>query len=155
MVSRLIKTEADRKALLTLLSARKLPLTVEITSGQHRTIEQNSLQRLWLREAAEQLGDRTQEELRGYCKLTLGVPILRAENKEFREKYDAVIRPLPYPAKLAIMMEPLDLPVTRLMTTGQKTRYLDAMSQHFAEMGVRLTEPGPPTAGEKVHAARS
>jgi len=141
MATRVIKSEIDRKLLLALVAKRALPFTVDITSGKHRSVEQNKLQRLWLNEAAAQLEGQTAEELRGLCKLTIGVPILRAENDDFREKYDAVVRPLPYEAKLAIMQEPLDLPVTRLMNTDQKTRYLDGIAKMFAEQGVVLTEP--------------
>ena len=141
MATRVVKTETDRKLLLAFLAKRPIPFTVDITSGKHRSVEQNKLQRLWLNEAAAQLEGQTAEELRGLCKLTIGVPILRAENEDFREKYDAVVRPLPYEAKLAIMQEPLDLPVTRLMNTDQKTRYLDGISRMFAEQGVVLTEP--------------
>ena len=45
------------------------------------------------------------------------------------------------------MMEPLDLPVTRIMTTNQKTRYLDAIYRHFVEQGMQLTIP-PEKYGE-------
>ena len=143
MVTRTVRNERERDGLLTLLKKRKLPMTVTIEDGRLRSTEQNRLQRLWLKEASEQLGDRTPEELRAYCKLTIAVPILRAENDEFRFKYDAVIRPLPYVAKLAIMSEPLDLPVTRLMTVDQKTRFLNQMHKHLSEMGVQLTDPDP------------
>jgi len=71
----------------------------------------------------------------------MGVPILRSENEEFCAKYDELIRHLPYETKLAYMMMPLDFPDTRLMTTGQKTRYPVHMFLHFREMGLELTEP--------------
>lgn len=141
MLTRSVDTETERDMLMRLIQGRKLPITVSIADGKVRTTEQNKLQRLWLAEIAQQLGDRTPEEVRGYCKLTLGVPILRAENEAFRERYDAVVKPLPYEQKLAIMMEPLDLPVTRIMTTKQKTAYLDAIHRHFSERGVILTDP--------------
>jgi hypothetical protein len=141
MTSYVVDSEMDRRLLIQAMSKRPTPFTVDITKGRRRSIEQNRLQRLWLNEIAEQLGDRTPEEVRGECKLTLGVPILRAENETFREKYDAIVRPLPYAAKLAIMMEPLDMPVTRLMSTDQKTRYLDAIVRHYGEQGVILTQP--------------
>lgn len=141
MTVRAIHTEYERKQLLKLLSSKKLPFTVEITGGRRRSVEQNKLQRLWLREIAEQLGDRTAEDVRAECKLTLGVPILRSENEAFRERYDAVVRPLPYEQKLAIMAEPLDMPVTRIMTVDQKQRYLDAICQRYLEMGIVLTQP--------------
>jgi hypothetical protein len=99
------------------------------------------LQRLWCREAAEQLQDETAEQKRGYCKLHFGVPILRMEDEEFCEVYDRVIRPLLYEQKLALMMVPIDLPVTSRMKTRQKKDYLDAVYQHFTGQGVKLTEP--------------
>lgn len=143
MSTRVLRTEADRALFIAYIKTVKLPVTCDTVKGKHRSTEQNRLQRLWLNEAAEQLGDHTAEELRGLCKLTLGVPILRAENTAFAEKYDAYIRPLPYEQKLALMMEPLDMPITRLMTTDQKTRYLEAMQAFFLERGVVLTEPRP------------
>lgn len=101
-----------------------------------RSNEQNRLQRRLIGIIAKQLGDRTPEEVRGECKLTLGVPILRTENEIFRAKYDTYVRPLPYEQKLALMMEPLDMPVTRLMTVEQMTAYLDSIYRHYAELGV-------------------
>mgnify|MGYP003402802204 CR=1 FL=1 len=106
-----------------------------------RSLEQNKLQRLWCMEAAEQLGDRTAEEIRGFCKLHYGVPIMREGHDDFRETYDRLIKPLPYETKLAYMMEPLDFPITRLMTVGEKSQYLDAMHKGLSELGVKLTEP--------------
>ena len=141
MTTRVVDTESDRSLLLKLIEGQKIPFTAEVVKGKRRSVEQNRLQRLWMNEISEQLGDRTPEEARAYCKLTLGVPILRAENELFAAKYDQHVKPLPYEQKLAIMAEPLDLPVTRLMKTEQKTRYLNAIVQHFAEQGVRLTQP--------------
>lgn len=141
MTTRVIDSESDRALFVKLVETQKLPFTAEVVRGKRRSVEQNNLQRLWMNEIAEQLGDRTPEEARAYCKLTIGVPILRAENELFAAKYDAVVKPLPYEQKLAIMAEPLDLPVTRIMTTEQKTKYLDQIVHHFAEQGVRLTQP--------------
>jgi hypothetical protein len=141
-INRVIKTELDRTTFMRLAEARPLPFTITLTDGAHRTTDQNRLQRKWMLEIAEQLGDMTPEEVRGYCKLTIGVPILRAEHETFRERYDAIVRPLPYEKKLALMMEPLDFPVTRLMTTKQATAYLDGVHRHFSEKGIVLTDPG-------------
>lgn len=147
MTTRFLESEQDRRMLLRFIEGQPLPLTVSLSKGGKRTLKQNKLQRLWLNEIAEQLGDRTPEEVRGYCKLTIGVPILRAENEGFRAKYDAIVRPLPYEQKLALMMEPLDFPITRLMNTKQATAYLDGVHRHFSEMGVVLTDPGDLLAG--------
>ena len=141
MTLRAVHNETQRDLLLKFVRAHKLPFTVDITSGRRRSTEQNRLQRLWLNEIAEQLGDRTAEEIRGYCKLHHGVPILRNENEAFRLAYDQVIRPLPYEAKLKAMMVPLDMPVTRIMDVDQKPRSLTAVHQEFGKRGLMLPEP--------------
>jgi len=141
MTTRIITSEVKREMLIKLIKGYDMPFTVDIRKGKHRSVEQNRLQRLLINEIAEQLGDQTPEEVRGYCKLTLGVPIMREESELFRQKYDAIIKPLPYEQKLQLMQEPLDFPVTRLMSTAAKTRYLDAIYQHFCEKGVVLTVP--------------
>lgn len=146
MPTRIVRTKHDLADLFKVMDGRKLPLTVTYQNGKHRTEEQNRLQRLWCNEIAEQLGDRTPEDVRGVCKLTMGVPILRAENDDFRAKYDRIIRPMSYEDKLDCMMEPLDFPVTRLMSVSQKVRYLDHMHRHFLEMGLEMTEPDPSLA---------
>lgn len=141
MTSRTLLNVGDREAFFRLVETYKFPCTVNVTKGKDRTIEQNKLQRLWINEAAEQLGDEPAEEKRAYCKLHFGVPILRAESDEFCAAYDKYIRPLPYETKLAYMAVPLDFPVTRLMTTRQTHDYLERMRAHFEGLGVKLTIP--------------
>lgn len=141
MTTIIVKTPGDEEIAIKLMRNRKKPYTVDIATGKHRTVEQNKLQRKWLLEITEQLGDMTAEEYRAYCKLHFGVPILRAESEEFREAYDRVIRPHSYEDKMAMMAVPLDFPVTRLMTTKQKSAYLDAIYTEFTGRGVQLTQP--------------
>lgn len=141
MTTRAVRNEQERRELLRLIEQRDLPMTVSIAKGAGRTAAQNRLQRLWVNEAAEQLQDDDAEGYRAYCKLRIGVPILRAENEAFAEQYDRIVKPLPYEQKLEIMREPIDLPVTRLMTTRQKKQYLDQMWTHFTSLGVKLTDP--------------
>ena len=140
-VATVVNTASDRDRVIELLKKRKPPYLVSIKNGQHRSIEQNKLQHLWINEAAEQLGEDTPEGYRAFCKLHYGVPILRNENDDFREAYDKHIRPHSYEDKLAMMAIPLDFPVTRLMKMGQKKRYLDDIYHHFFGLGVLLTEP--------------
>ena len=139
--NRTVETEQARDMLVKFIMGKKLPITVSIADGKHRTNDQNDLQRKWVLEVSAQLGDRTPEEVRGYCKLHFGVPILRNENDVFRAEYDAIIMPLPYEHKLKLMMVPFDFGVTRIMNTRQKTAYLDAVHRHFSEQGVILTNP--------------
>lgn len=116
------------------------PCTVSIRSGVGMTDPQNRLAQQWAADVSAQMGDRTPEEARGYFKLHHGVPI-RREDPAFLSVYDARIKPLPYEAKLALMMTPIDLPVTRDMTVKELTRYLDSIQREFSAMGVRLTDP--------------
>ena len=141
MTSRVVRTKTDRQAAVALVSTMALPFSLALTKGAKRSVEQNRLQRRWLDEIAHELGDHTPEEVRGYCKLHFGVPILRDENPDFREKYDRILKPMDYETKLELMMHPIDFPVTRLMTTNQKTKYLDAVQKFAAERGVLLTQP--------------
>jgi hypothetical protein len=141
MVTRVLREAGDIESLRLLLQARKLPLTVEITAGALKTNQQNRTQRLWCNEAAQQLGDRTAEDVRAYSKLHFGVPILRAESEAYAAAYDELIRPLPYETKLRYMATPFDFAVTRAMTSRQLSAYLDAMSQHWSGQGVILTDP--------------
>jgi len=140
MTTRVLLNVGDRKQFVSLLESYKFPCTVNVTKGKDRSIEQNKLQRLWVREIAEQLGDDTVEGYRAYCKLHFGVPIMR-EHDDFCDAYDKHVRPLSYETKLALMAAPLDFPVTRLMTTKEMTLYLDIVYQTFTGRGVRLTVP--------------
>lgn len=135
-----MRTESDRASVIKAIEGRSLPCTVQITKGAPRSIEQNKLQRLWVREAEEQ-GDHPAEEYRGLCKLWFGVPILLAEDDEFAEVWYKTIAHLDYEQKLACMMIPIDLPVTRRMTAKQKKAYLDRIYDHFTGKGFQLTDP--------------
>lgn len=140
MTTRTITSEQDLGALFALLRNRKPPFTVQIVQGRKRSLEQNQMQRALIRSVAEQLDDHTAEYWRGYCKLRFGVPIRRRDDEYFRQRYDTHVKPLPYETKIALMMEPIDFPITRDMTTAQKTEYLEDLMRHFAEQGVRFEE---------------
>jgi hypothetical protein len=141
MADRTVETEQARAMLIRFVQNHALPFTATITHGKHRSTDQNRLQRLWVREIAEQLGDQTQEQVRAFIKLTIGVPILREENEAFRLRYDEVVKPLNYEQKIALMAEPLDMPITRLFTTKQHARFLDEVHRYFSERGIVLTDP--------------
>lgn len=141
MTTRIIRNREQLDGLVTLIASRKFPVTVTVVNGAIRTDAQNKLQRKWLNEIADELPEHTAEEWRGYCKLHHGVPIMRAENEAFHDAYDRLIRPRDYEEKLELMMIPMDMPVTRIMTTRQKNRYLNAMWNDFVQRGVQLTAP--------------
>lgn len=140
-VNRLIQSEDDRSMAARFVESRAYPFTMTITDGKPRSTAQNRLLHKWMGEIAEQKGDLSADEARAYCKLTIGVPILRQQNAAFKERYDEILKPLSYEQKLAIMSEPLNLPVTSLMSTKQLTEYLEAIIRHFGEQGIILTMP--------------
>lgn len=137
---RILNTAEDLDAFTALLGSLKLPVTVEWTLGRDRSLDQNRLQFLWAREAADQLGDRTADEVRCDWKLRHGVPIMREASPEFRDIYDRLIKPLSYPQKAKAMQL---IEVTSLMKVPQMIRYLDAVQRECAENGIVLTEPDP------------
>jgi hypothetical protein len=139
---RIIRTEADFAEAVKLLGRLKRPLTLQWKQGGDRTLDQNHLQFLWAREAAEQRGDLTPEEVRCEWKLIYGVPIKR-EDEDFRATYDAAIKPLPYDRKLKAMTF---FAVTSEMSVRQMVRYLDTVQRECAEQGIRLTDPDPELA---------
>lgn len=143
MAHRIIASETDRADFVRFLGGLKLPLTVEWQQGRDRSLDQNRLQFLWAREASEQRGDVTADEVRCEWKLHHAVPIMREESADFREIYDAAIKPLPYPQKLLAMRF---IPVTSEMKVPQMIRYLDTVQRECLEQGLRLTDPDPELA---------
>ncbi len=91
MPHRIIHDEAGRADFIRLLNNLTLPATFEWRPGRDRTLDQNRLQFLWAREASEQRGDVTADEVRCEWKLLHGVPIMREDSPEFRDIYDAAI----------------------------------------------------------------
>lgn len=140
MPTKIIRDPEHINALSVILARVKLPLTVTWTQGALRSNAQNSLAQRWFTDVANQLGDRTHEDVRAECKLRLGVPILRAENGAFRVSYDKILKPLTYEEKLAAIAA-FDLPVTRLMTVKQMTAFMDEMHREWTAQGVVLTDP--------------
>lgn len=135
-----ITSEVDRASFVALVGKLRLPFTVTWRQGKKRSLDQNDLQWLWASEAARHFGDRDATEMQTEWKLRHGVPILREDSEEFRRVYDRYLRPLSYEEKLEAIRH-LDIGVSRVMTTPQMTRYLDAIQMECAKVGVRLTQP--------------
>ena len=106
-------------------------------TGKARSLDQNALSHEWYAQLSRELREDDALGWKCYCKLHHGVPILRAEDAEFREFYDQSIKLLDYEKKLAAMKF---LPVTSLMTKPQLSKYLEAVRSDFADR-VRLEFP--------------
>lgn len=103
-----------------------------------RSIEQNNLSHEWYEEIAAALPDDDALGWKCYCKLHHGVPILRAEDEEFRSAYDGAIKGLSYEQKREVMKI---WPVTSLMKTKQLSAYLEAIKADFEQRQVFLEFP--------------
>lgn len=144
MTRRIIRTPDDMRSWCEYLSSLKssYPLTVSWTKGADRSLDQNALAFKWFQEIATQRGDMTVSDVRAHCKLYHGVRMLHAENADFRDQWNRLIRDrFSYEEKLEFMLPPHDYPVTRLMNTKQMTRWLDAIYDEFTAQGIRLTLP--------------
>lgn len=126
-------------------------LQVSVRKGKDRSLKQNSHSHAWYGQLERELPEDDASGWKCFCKLHFGVPILRAEDPDFREMYDAKLRPLPYETKLLLMRW---IPVTSLMTKAQLKNYETAMQEHFARHGVTLDYPDSDVARiEKARAA--
>lgn len=141
MSEHFIETDGQLYDLHKLLDKHKLPFVAEIKKGSARSLAQNRLYHLWMREIAAQWEGNTPTEVRAYCKLVFGVPIMREESEKFRELYDRALKPLSYEDKIALMQEPIDLAVSRCMSVDQMTRYIDCIFRFAGENGWALTDP--------------
>ena len=116
------------------------PLEVVVRERKKpRSAAQNAFSHAWYEEIARALPEDDALGWKCYCKLHHGVPILRAEDEEFRAAYDGSIKPLPYEKKLIAMRV---FPVTSRMNTAQLTKYADAVRDDFAARGVLLVVKG-------------
>jgi hypothetical protein len=140
-----LHTDTDKAACVSYIVRMPVdkPLSVEIREAEDpRTLAQNNLSFRWYKEISRQTG-QTPEEARAYCKLHIGVGILKSGTsnlcRAFAKQYDNVIKPMPYERKLEAMLPPMEFRITSLMSKKLKSRYLDTMQRHFAEQGINLT----------------
>lgn len=105
-------------------------LRATVSTDKPRTLPQNSLVYQLYSLIGANYG-MSVAEARRECKLRHGVPILRAEDEEFRDAYDAVIKPLTYEQKLKAM----DFwPVTSRMNTTQLGQYADSIQREYGKV---------------------
>jgi hypothetical protein len=106
--------------------------------GRARSLTQNAISHVWYEQVAQVIGDDDARGVKRFCKLHFGVPILRAEDADFREAYDAAIKGLTYEQKLIAMDI---LPVTSIMTTRQLSQYMGEVQEHYDKQGIKLEFP--------------
>ena len=120
------------------LYARYRYVKATFKTGKDRSIKQNRFSHAWYGQLARELREDDALGWKCYCKLHHGVPILRAEDEDFREAYDQAIKGLSYEQKLQVMKI---LPVTSRMNKEQLSKYAEAVQTDFARRGVMLEFP--------------
>lgn len=110
---------------------------ISARTGKARSLDQNAISHAWYEQLARELKEDDALGWKCYCKLHHGVPILRSEDLEYRETYDA-IKGLSYEQKLVAMKH---WPVTSLMNKDQLSKYLEAVQSDFKDRGVLLEFP--------------
>lgn len=112
---------------------------VKTTTGRKRSLDQNAISHVWYAQMARE--DRQHDELghKAYCKLHHGVPILRAEDSEFRAFYDLALIGLTYEQKIEAMKS--CVPVTSRMNKEQLSKYLEAVQADYQSRGIWLEFP--------------
>lgn len=110
-------------------------LRLNVKTGEDRSLPQNSFTHTWYAQIARELREDDALGWRCFCKLHHGVPLLRAEDAEFRDAYDLVIKPLSYEKKIIAMR---CWPVTSIMTKEQLSKYAELVRADFAQRGVIL-----------------
>ncbi len=103
-------------------------LRLDVKTGKDRSLDQNAILHAWITQIANELREQTAAQIKAECKLVYGVPILRAEDEEFREFYDRAIKWMTYEQKLDAMAF---VPVTSIMTVKQLSQFLAGMQEGY------------------------
>ena len=113
--------------------------TVEILDP-NRTPSQNNMIYALYRQIAEQKKNEGWgfEDVRSYCKLHFGIPILRASDQKFCQQYDEKVKGLDYETKLFIVSH---MDVTSDFTVEEATQYIDTMIEAWQKQGCYLADP--------------
>lgn len=112
---------------------------VQTKAGTKRSLDQNAIAHAWYAQIERELREGTALDAKCEAKLYCGVPILRAEDADFRASYDALVKGrFSNEEKLELMRW---FPVTSLMTKDQLSQFLEAMQKHWGKRGVQLQFP--------------
>lgn len=114
-------------------------LRISVRTGKQRSLDYNALTHCWYEQVAQETREDDALGVKAFCKLHFGVPLLRAEDADFREFYDVAMKTaLSYEQKLKAMRF---VPVTSLMSQDQIDRYARMVQEHYRERGVWLEYP--------------
>jgi hypothetical protein len=138
------RTFSEASEMLLNLYAEFKYLRITVTTKRERTLDQNALWASLYIRISETLGDGSAMDIqsqKAYCKLMIGVPILRRDDEQFEKGWNRYFASRSYEEQLFLMgANPLfgvdGFPVTRLLDTKQGAEYTDSIDRHFAHQGV-------------------
>ncbi len=112
-------------------------IIVNIVDARRRSEVQNRLQHAMYREIGKQLYGKDEEFAKCECKLTIGVPLLRETNEDFKKIYDFNLKKLDYEAKLQVISV---INVSSLLSMGAAHQYIEKIYDDYAQKGVNWTD---------------
>ncbi len=130
---------------LTTMFRDKKFVVVSLRPGKDRTLDQNALWFAMYDRIAKSTEMGDVEDVRRYCKLHIGVPLMRGEDPEFRQGWAESFVHLDYEVKLRLMgpcamFGPDGFPVTRLFNRAQGCMYTDRIVDEFGPKGVHFAD---------------
>jgi len=134
---------SGKPALLTFIDRLPMARKWKVIVGaykQDRSVEQNAVCHGWYGKIARELKEDTPEGVKRWCKLNIGVPILRTDDADFSAFCDLALKRLSYEKQIEAMKY---LDVTSLMSTSQMLEYMTTMQDTFAGR-VKLVYPNDP-----------
>lgn len=93
-----------------------------------RSLDQNGQAHVWYTQISEQLREDTVLGVKCECKLMVGVPLLCAEDEEFRHVWESCFAHLDHEQRLDVMKY---LPVTSIMAVDTASRYLEELQKYW------------------------
>lgn len=100
-----------------------------------RSLNANALWAVWYNQISKQGGEYTPAKVKCICKHDYGVPILLAEDKQFRAFYENAFRNFTYEQRVFAMKF---CPVTSLFTKDQGSQYQTTLQREYAKQGIQL-----------------
>ena len=130
---------------LTQLYRDKKYVVVSMRPGKDRTLDQNALWFAMYQRIAQMTEIGDVEDVRRWCKLHLGVPIMRRSDVDFFNAWNRSFLHLTYEEKLHLMgpcnlFGPDGFPVTRLFDRAQGIAYTDQIVAEFSAKGVVFSD---------------
>lgn len=100
-----------------------------------RSLNQNDQAHVWYEQVSLELREDTPLGVKCISKLNVGVPIMRAEDADFRAFYDKCLKQLSYEDKIDAMKY---FPVSSLMPVDAANQYLEELRKFWGKRGVKL-----------------